>query len=225
MKIVTLLLISIFWLGCEPSVNTQSIEVTFDHTCLLIPKKYFLSDLPPTLVPSQGLDKNIGVLLDIPLPDLGYHIKKKIGYRYELTVLMTPLKIQNSSTPTLPPIAIQAWKSSGLYEDRIIEFDKITQLYRVYSSEHRVMWDFFKSYPKNSGVPEEEWVAGCLRGPLEEEAPDLSNVTCKTEFLYQDIHIQMTLSGMYINSIEELKDRVKKLFSQWEVQKSSESKK
>lgn len=212
-----LLFLSACLFACEPpKVNSQQVGITFGNTKWSIPKKYFLPELPSTLVPLQGLDKDVGVLLEIPLRDLGYGIKKGIGHSQNLTFLVTPLKVHHPPIRLLPP-AFLAWQGSGLYKNRFIEFDKMIQLYRVYDdAEYRTTWEFFKSYPNSSKVPETEWVAGCLIGPLEKETPNLSNVTCKTTFLYKDIHVQMTLSGMYIKLIEEFKQKVLELFRSWE---------
>jgi len=73
-------------------------------------------------------------------------------------------------------------------------------------------------------LPEEEWVARCLGEPFQKEAPNASNVTCNTLFFYKDIHIQMTLSGMYINSMAAFKQKVKQLFSSWELPKEGKKK-
>jgi len=113
--------------GCRPpELSHQAIVVRFDHTQLAIPQKYLLPPLPS----SKGIDKKASVLLTIPLQDLGYPIEKKIGFRYELIFLITPLSIHHS--PKLPPSGLEAWTGSGLYKDRFVEFDEVTQLYRVY---------------------------------------------------------------------------------------------
>lgn len=204
-------------MGCvPPPENNLPVEITFGETRFLIPQEYFVPHLPSTLVPSQGMDKDVGVLLDIPLQDLGYPLERKMGYRYELTFLITPLKIHHS--PTLPLSASHAWNGSDLYEDRVIEFDKLTHLYRVYDSTYRITWHFFKSFPTGLIVPKQEWVAACrIKYTKKEELSNLDYVTCKTFFLYKEVHIQMTFSGRYIKKIEEIKQKILQLFKNWEV--------
>jgi hypothetical protein len=202
--------------GCEPpKMDNKSACVTFGHTKLSILNKYFRPGFPPTLVPSQGLDKDIGELLKIPLRDLGYQIKTGMGHRHNLSFFVTPLNVHYPQT-RLPPTVLEAWNGYGYYKDRIIEFDNVTQLYRIYVSKYRKSWQFFESPPDGSMSYDEKWVARCLAGSL--EPPNLSDVTCKTAFLYKDIHIQMTLSGTYIDLIEEFKVKIRKLFRDWETE-------
>ncbi|NJO18413.1 MAG: hypothetical protein HC877_22570 [Thioploca sp.] len=201
--------------GCEPPpVHNRAVCVTLDQTHLLIPSRYFLPMFPPTLVPSQGLDQDAGELLEIPLNDLGYDIKTGQGYDRDLTFLITPISIHNFP-PGLPATVAKAWGGYGLYQDRVIEFDDKAQLYRVYSTKYRVLWQFFKSLPDNSTNYSEQWVARCMTSI--EKPADLLDATCKTLFLYKDIHIQMTFAGKKIKLIEELKRKVQDLFKSLEV--------
>jgi hypothetical protein len=209
-KILLWFLIS-FLFGCEPPKMDNKVAcVTLGNTKLLIPTKYFLPGFPPTLVPSKGLDKDVGELLEIPLRDLGYQ-KNRIGYDPDLTFLITPLNIHHPPN-RFPPMVVKAWKGYGPYKNRTIEFDDMTKLYRVYTSEYRVWWEFFKSYPDGSENYDKEWVAGCMAF----SSP--SDFSCKTMYLYKDIHIQMTVSEIYIDLIEEFKDKVRNLFKSWETE-------
>jgi hypothetical protein len=169
---------------------------------------------PPSLVPSQGLDQDAGELLEIPLNDLGYNIKTGQGYDLDLTFLITPLSIHNFP-PGLPATVAEAWGGYGFYQDRVIEFDDKAQLYRVYSSGYRVLWQFFKSPPDNSTNYSEQWVARCMKSAR--EPTNSLSATCKTTFLYKDIHIQMTFAGKKIRLIEELKRKIQDLFKTLEV--------
>ncbi len=203
--------------GCEPPKrDNKNTCVTLGNTNLSIPNTYFLPGLPPSLVPSQGLDKNVGVLLEIPLRDLGYK-KTGTGYALDLTFLVTPLNLHHPQT-RLPPTVLKAWKGYGSYKNRIIEFDNVTQLYRIYATKYRNSWQFFKSYPDGSMSYDEKWVATCSLKFSEQNLSNFSSITCKTRFLYKDIHIQMTLSGMYLDLIEEFKLKIRNLFKDWETE-------
>ena len=191
--------------------------VTFGYTNLSIPNQYFRPGFPPTLVPSQGLDKDVGELLKIPLHDLGYQIKTGMGHRHNLSFLVTPLNMHHPPT-RLPPTVLKAWKGYSPYNGRIIEFDDVAKLYRVYTSEYRVSWEFFKSYPDGSMSYDEKWVAGCMAFSSEKKVKDLSYMVCDTTFIYKNIHIQMTLSGIYIDLIEEFKVKIRNLFKDWETE-------
>jgi len=210
--------ISLF-VGCEPPKIPDKATscVTLGKTNLSIPNRYFLPDFPPTLVPSPGLDKEVGELLEIPLRDLGYEIQTGIGYDLDLSFFVTPLNVHRPPT-RLPPTVLEAWKGYGYYKDRIIEFDKVTQLYRIYATSYRKSWDFFKSYPDGSMNYDEKWVAECSIKFSEKNLSNFSSITCKTAFLYKDIHIQMTLSGKYMDLIEEFKLKVRYLFNDWETE-------
>ena len=216
-KICLWFLVSLF-VGCEPpQMGNQTTCVIFGQTHLSIPNHYFLSGFPPTLIPSPGLDQDVGELLEIPLNDLGYANKTGIGYDRVLSFLVTPLKVhhlQNGSSFS----ALKAWKGISPYKNRIIEFDNVTQWYRIYATKYRKSWEFFKSYPNDSMNYDETWVAGCLAGSQGQETPKLSEVTCKTLFIYKDIHIQMTFSGKYIDLIEEIKFKIRNLFKDWETE-------
>jgi mRNA-degrading endonuclease HigB of HigAB toxin-antitoxin module len=169
---------------------------------------------PPTLVPSQGLDQDAGELLKIPLNDLGYKIKTGQGYDRALTFLITPLSIHNFP-PGLPATVAEAWGGYGFYQNRVIEFDDNSQLYRVYSSGYRVSWEFFRSPPDSSTPYSEPWVAGCMTSIR--KPADLLDAICETTFLYKDIHVQMTFAGKKIRLIEKLKCQVQNLFKTLEV--------
>lgn len=214
-RLLWLIVPLVFW-GCEPSeIDEQSVEVSFDQTKLSIPKKYLLPSFPSALIPSQGMDKDAGASLRISLQDLGYQIGNGVGFRYTLMISMTSLSIVYPPN-RLPPSGLAAWNGSGLFKDRHIEFDRVTQLYRVYDdAKYRESWQFFKSSPTRSKSPEEEWVARCSVY-TQKEIPDLSNVTCDTVFLYKDIHVEMTLSGMYLKLREEFEQKVLELFRSWE---------
>jgi hypothetical protein len=217
MKRILLWFFISFLFGCEPpKIDNKIACVTLGNTKLLIPTKYFLPGFPPTLVPSKGLDKDVGELLEIPLRDLGYQ-KTGTGYALDLTFLVTPLNVHHSQTG-LPSMILEAWRGYGYYKDRIIEFDDMTQLYRVYTSEYRVSLEFFKSYPDGSMDYNDEWVAGCMVFSSEKKVKDLSNIVCDTIFLYKDVHIKMTFSGMYVDLIEEFKTKVRSVFKSWETE-------
>jgi len=206
-----------FLLGCEPPKMDNKVAcVTLGNTNLSIPTQYFLPGFPPTLVPSQGLDKDVGELLEIPLRDLGYQ-KTGTGYALDLTFLVTPLNMHHPQTRR-PPTVLKAWRGYGSYKNRIIEFDNVTQLYRIYGTKYRRSWQFFKSYPDSSMNYDEKWVAGCSIKFSEKKLSNFSSITCKTMYLYKDVHIQMTFSGMYIDLIEEFKVKIRNLFKDWETE-------
>lgn len=221
LKEVFLFLFSSLLLGCEPlPIHNRAVCVTLGRTHLLIPSQYFLPMFPPTLVPRQGLDKEAGELLEIPLNDLGYEIKMGQGYDLVLTFLITPISIHNSPFG-LPATVTQARNGYGFYQNKSIEFDSATQLYRVSSLKYptSVESQFFKSHPNTSVNLEKDWVAGCLSN-IKEITNPLSG-TCKTTFLYKDIHIQMTFSGEKIKLVDEFKKKVRNLFQELEVKNCS----
>jgi hypothetical protein len=216
-KILLCFFISSFF-GCEPhKMDNQVVCVTLGNTNLSIPNQYFLPSFPSSLVPSQGLDKNVGALLEVPLHDLGYQIKVGTGYDLDLTLLVTPLDMHHPQT-RLPPTVLKAWRGYGSYKNRIIEFDNVTQLYRIYANEYRKSWQFFKTYPDGSMNYDEKWIAGCLAFSSEKKVKDLSHMGCDTTFLYKDIHIEMSFSGIYIDLIEEFKLKIRNLFNDWETE-------
>ena len=217
MKLLFILVI-LFVVGCEPQVNNRILIVTLGDTQLIIPAKYFLPELPPTLVPRKGLDKDEGALLRIPLHELGYEVKENMKFRYDLILLMTPLS-SHFTTSHLPPTVRQAWLGLGRYKNRIIEFDNINQLYRVYDDEYRTVWQFFQSYPDPLINPSEKWIAGCLKGPLDKEAPDSSNISCNTTFLYKDIYIEMSFSGKHIGLVKKFELKIRNFLNSWEFNK------
>jgi len=215
MKKILLWFFISFLFGCEPpKMDDKAACVILGNTSLSIPIKYFRPGFPPTLVPSEGLDKDIGELLKIPLHNLNYQTNIGIGHSHNLTFFITPLYMHHPPN-RFPPTVLKAWKGYGPYKNRIIEFDNVAQLYRVYTSKYRVSWEFFKSYPNDSMNYDKEWVAGCMATSLKKE---LSRFRCKTMYLYKDIHIQMTFSGMYIDLVEEFKVKVRSLFKSWETE-------
>ena len=216
LKRIFLFLVSSLLLGCEPSsAHKHAVCVTLGNTHLVIPSRYFLPMFPPTLVPRQGLDKDVGELLEIPLTDLGYEMETEKDYDPDLTFLITPINMHNPPS-RLPPSVAQAWNGYGYYKDRIIEFDGTSQLYRIYSTKYKILWNFFKLYPDKSNNYIKNWVAGCIK--IRGEFPTLLNSSCKTTYLYKDIHIEITFSGERIKLVDEFENRIRNLFQELEVE-------
>lgn len=204
-------------LGCEPmQPPDRFVNVKFDYTNLSVPSKYLLSPLPSSFIPSKGMDKDSGgVSLRLPLEDLNYNFGTGIGFRYVLHLSTAPLS--NIHSPNqLPSFILNAWNGLGAYKSRIIEFDETVQLYRVYANEYKRTWEYFKSHPSSTKLSIEEWVAGCNLSVTTTDLTDFSSITCKTFFLYKDIHVKMTFSGEYLHLMEEFEKKVKELFSSWE---------
>lgn len=211
-------MIVIFLFGCEPQpiVSSQEVAVKFDYTTLYIPAKYLLPPLPSSFIPSKGMDKDSGgASLRIPLQDISYNVGTGIGFQYVLHISLDQLSAVYPPD-RLPPSGLQAWNGSGSYKNRIIEFDEVSKLYRVYGTEYRRGWEFFKSFPSSEKSPVEEWVAGCDIKFSEKNLYNFSSITCKTMFIYKDIYVQMSFSGEYLHLMEEFKIKIENLFKSWE---------
>lgn len=213
------LIVIIFLLGCEPSLPlNHSIKMTFGHTNLSIPSKYILPPLSSSLIPTEEMDKDSGgILLRIPLKDFGYNAGTGVGFRNFIHSSITPLNAHYS--PNIPIPSLWAWNGIKGYKNRIIEFDKAVQLYRVYGSEYKRLWQYFKSYPSPSlnKSPVEEWVAGCSLSFTTTDVSDFSSVTCDTMFLHKGMYIKMTFSGEYLHLVSEFEQRMKILLDSWEI--------
>jgi len=189
--------------------------MNFGSTTLAIPHKYLLPKLPPTIVPGTGLDADSGVLIKVPLTDLGIEPVSRGGLTDSLIVLISGTS-NSESTAQLAPDTIDAWNAAGLYQDRIIEFDETVNLYRVYPrAGHPLIWQYFKASPLEGGSPEALWVASCM-APPGTDGTALIDISCQIISRYKSVESQITLAGKNIQALDAINDGYCRLLARWD---------
>ncbi len=217
-------IILIFWglvlVGCGQSgaSSKEFITVNFKSTAINLPKEYLLPGLPPSITGDGGsLDDGEGVSLKIPLSEIGYQTVSSKGL---IGNTIASLSSRTSSDDLINEDVRNAWQGIGLYEGRIVEYDSIAGLYRVYSKAgHPKLWNYFKGEPSAVELNKNDWVASCMVSPLEEESSDLSNVTCKTIMFYKEVQLELSYSGLHIVSQNSLLETLRTQLTTWDVSK------
>jgi hypothetical protein len=218
MKYYVLLFVLLLCAGCdgvtEPQQPQNHTNVVIGNTHLVIPKSYIVSEVS-SLGPQNSLDTSTGVLLKIPMKDLGFEHGDQNNLVKYITLLVSPITdhFQNSQ---LGPDAIDAWIGRGLYRKRVIEFDETFSLYRIApKSGHPKLWHYFKEKPTKTNKNNAEWIGHCMVGPLASEAKDMSNVACTKTFINPPLQIEVTFAGPHINSIDAIYEVVVSTMNTW----------
>ena len=210
--VITVLSFSLFFgnkLGAETDKSVK--ELMFRSTKLSIPQKYILPGFPSSIVPKgQGLDTEDGTLIEVPINDLGIKPISHGSLTDKVEVLIY------SSSNQFNPGALSAWNGTGLFDNRIIEFDEQTKLYRVYpKAGHPILWQYFKTSPEDGGDFLSSWVSSCT-SPPGTDGKDLSKVKCQIINHYKTVKSQITLSGENIKLLDSINVGYRSLLSSWE---------
>jgi len=214
----SLLFVVLLLMGCDVSATKVLGETKsafrFGEVMLSIPKEYIVEDM--TYMPhSTSLDSGNEVLLKLPLSDLGMNVTKENGLIHNVTLLISE-RSEHYKNNSLSPDAVDAWKGNNLYDERIIEFDNVVKLYRVSSDAgHPKLWHYFKTTPEIEKPVGDNWIADCMIGPLEEEKKDLSNAICEGLVLYKALQIEISFSGLHINSLSNIESSIMNKLKSW----------
>lgn len=216
MRLLAIALLGFALMGCgrgNPVSQGDGVRFMFGDTQLTIPREYLLSDLPSTMVPEEGLDANNGISLKIPMSDLGIRPTSQSGLANNVTVFV----ISHSGSEkgvSITPNALNAWKATGLFKDRIIEFDDEVNLYRVYpKSGYPSFWEYFKTSPVDGGNVQSSWISGCWasgNGSLVDTACDITD-------RYKTIDSNITIPGNNMVMVDAIKGGYRELIRCWDV--------
>ncbi len=201
-------------LSCARAHNGAELKFKFGRTALSIPKKYLLPGLPSSIVPAEGLDGGGGISLKIPLGDL--KLEETAGLNNTMIVLVSAAEGPDGLKPVRPD-AINAWNATGLYKNRIIEFDDDVKLYRIYpKSGYPVMWQYFSSSPDGGAEMGDSWVAACTSTPGATQRVGTENATCKTIHVHKDVRNEITVFGGNIKRLSVILSGYKGMIAEWE---------
>lgn len=207
-------------MGCGSSKvdSDDSVSVKFHDTTLELPRKYLLPNLPASISDDGGsLDDGEGVSLKIPLSEINYNVVSNKGLIGNAVVFLTPLPPRVSEASVSDDV-LNAWQGRGLYSDRVVEYDSVVNLYRVYSKAgYPKLWNYFRVEPEANSLDQKNWVANCMVGPLEKESDDLSNVKCNTIMSYKDVQVELSYSAIHLPSLEKLLSNLKVQLVNWDT--------
>jgi hypothetical protein len=188
-----------------------------------IPIEYMLPDLSPAIVSGRGgMDEDDAVNLAILLTELGITpIPHKVanGNANKVHVLL-----YGTTAPTimneygLNPDAYDAWTRQGGYrQNRIIEKDEKTGLYRIYRRQGTYSWHYFKEPPSETGdITIPKWVAGCAVYS-NSESDDMSNVTCHVQLISKWGNADISFTGRYLSHLDQITESIQAMFKHWIV--------
>ena len=208
--------------GCDfsQSASDGPVRARYNDTTLEIPRKYIRPGLPLlTIGLGSGLDVDGGmVLAKVPLSDLGYHITNEEGFRrmIHLSIYAT---FDFSPFSEVSPDAIHAWEGTEIYTEQDTEYDDQVNLYRIYPNSP-IWWHYFRIRPNGETLEPSDWVANCDFPRFVEESqenPDLSLATCITYTQYRKVTAKITFSARYINTLDDLKGRIRAMMESWDV--------
>ena len=167
------------------------------------------------------LNGDVGMVdLSVPLSDLGYHITNEEGFmrRIHLNIYAT---FDFSSFSAVISDATHAWEGTGIYTEQDTEYDTQVNLYRVYP-DNPIWWHYFRIRPNGETLEQSDWVASCdldssrFVMPRQED-PDLSPATCTSYTQYRKVTAEIIFSIDYINTLDDLKGRVRMMMESWDV--------
>lgn len=211
--------------GCS-ELKTESMykNISIKGQEYRIPSEYILTDLPSAMVPQgSAMDDDEGINLVIPLADIGVsplsHVSStgNAGIVRVLLYGLSPFIATNEYA--LNPDAYNAWMRLGNYhQNRVIEKDEKTGLYRIYWRQGAISWQYFKEPPsntKNSMSP--KWVAGCRIRGSEPEADDMSNVDCRVQLSSEWGNADISFSGSYVTGVDDILNGVRNKIKEWVI--------
>ena len=217
-----LILSMILVAGCDfsQSASDGPVRARYNDTTLEIPRKYILPGLPLlTIGLGSGLDVDGRMIhVSIPLSDLGYHITNEEGFRrmVQLSIYAT---FDFSAFSEVNPDAIHAWEGTEIYTEQDTEYDDQVSLYRIYPNSP-IWWHYFRIRPNGEALEPSDWVANCNFSFFVEETqenPDLSLATCSSYTQYRKVTAKITFSARYINTLDDLKGRIRAMMESWDV--------
>ncbi|WP_444931874.1 hypothetical protein ACJJIF_08940 [Microbulbifer sp. SSSA002] len=212
-KVLVIIVLSFSLLGCNQSgaeTSNDDMELKFGRTKLSIPQKYILPGFPSSIAPKEGLDVDDGALIEVPIVDLGVAPQSRGGLSDKLIVLISGFSNQ------VNPGALSAWNGTGLFDDRIIEFDDQVKLYRVYpKAGYPIVWQYFKASPIEGGDFLSNWVSSCT-APPGTDGKSLPKVKCQVVSRYKTVESQITLTGENIKILDSINEGYRSLLSSWE---------
>lgn len=216
MRLLAIACLSAVLIGCgggDPVNRSKGVRFIFGDAQLLIPQAYLLSGLPSTMVPEEGLDANGGISLNIPLFDLGIQSTPQPGLANSVTVFVVGHSVSDTDAP-MKPSALDAWNATGLFKERIIEFDDEVNLYRVYpKSGYPSFWEYFKTSPDDGGSVRSSWVSGCWASG----SGSLVDATCDITDRYKTIESTITISGKNLVQAGAIRAGYRELIGCWDV--------
>ena len=177
MKSYIVILILLLCVGCNGAISAQkthiqTISIVVGNSQLVIPSKYLASDFS-SFASQTSLDTSTGILLKIPMKDLGFTYGEQNNLVKNISLLVSPITDHYQSN-RLGPDAIDAWTGKGLYRNSVIEFDKTVGLYRIApKAGHPKLWHYFKEKPSRINKNNAEWIGSCTVGPLDSESKDM----------------------------------------------------
>lgn len=179
-----------------------------------IPHRYIAGPLPSALVGSgTALDVSNGVTLFIPLGDIpGLSNGVENGQKVQVFIATAGERVGESD---LNPDAMSAWRGTGLYRDRSVEWDAGNGFYKVYPSRSiDMIWNYFRNDPRAGVDRSPQWVAACVRMGSTSSAVS-GTALCDTIGHVDGIEVKVTLSSKLVGDAPKLLRGVSELIETW----------
>ena len=219
MKSYIVILILLLCVGCDGAISaqkphSQTISIEIGKSQLVIPSKYIANGVS-SFTSQTSLDTSTGILLKIPMKDLGFTHGDQNNLVKNITLLVSPIT-EHYQNNQLGPDAIDAWTGKGLYRKSVIEFDETVGLYRIApKAGYPKLWHYFKEKPSQINKSDAEWIGNCTVGPLDNESKDMSNVACSSTFINLPLQIEVTFAGTHIKSIDAIHKAITSKVETW----------
>lgn len=203
-RILATSILLLFGCSAKGGGAEESVIIKTNYNSYRVPAKYFPAQLPRTLVPIEGLDKDGNdVTLKIPLSDLGVQSEDSL-----IVYLSAPDPTMRRFGLSFP--AYEAWFSLGLYSKRVVVKDDKYDLFRVGSeAAYPLVWHYFTRRPEADLKPAEFWFASCtsLNGKIN---------ACSKDMIINQLLNSVTITGQYISQFNDIQKSYEELVHTWE---------
>jgi hypothetical protein len=200
--------------GLLLGLKAHSEDLSTHHineTTLQIPSRYLLPELPASMIPGAGMEPGEGITLKIPYADLGLEPELIQNNRWLMIFLTRPGDYLQKYGVGMD--AYHAWHGDDLYRQRIITNDPQTDGFRVGSkAAYPMFWHVFTAPPSEMTDPRSTWLASCYT-----TYDDHSS--CSVAFIHYGLGNKLTVPGVDIGLLGEIKQGYRRLLDSWVEQK------
>lgn len=202
--------------GCSGGNEVES-KREVEKLALTIPKKYRVSDNSSFLSPGvSGLDEEGELLFKLPISELDLHNLGLRADEHSAEVILLLVSAADSKQDIVTD-AQHAWLGTGLYQERIIEYDSKVGMIRIYpKSGHPMIWNYFLSSPESDskGTLEDQWIANCRLQPGSTDLT-VTRAQCVSRFYWRNFEIEAGFSGALVQHYQEIRRSVTERFDSW----------